>query len=143
MTHQERDALYSIGYSRLGAGYDNDAYVLAGGLINAAANLKNQYGDYPSAIQDALHQFESYALVKEGDVSRECVEATEAFWRGESRFLSEFASVRKAYLIIYEFTLHRLAPEFQDERLNEEIRRAREKHEAAMRPKSFWKNLFG
>ena len=145
----DRETYGMLGFQELGGGYDNEAYVLAGMLLCAADNLRYGQGDYPENLQEAMRQFELYALGKQREVMRNRASAEEAFWSGESCFLANFADSGKAYGILKSFELHRLSPRFHSTSFNDMIVEARAKHEAARRaeearrPKGFWESLFG
>ena len=145
MMHREQENFEMMGFYRLGGGYDNDAYLLAGILMNAAVNLKYRTGDYPEEIQQALRQFEQYALAKEDEVRRKRMKAEEAYYNGDCCALAKFADSGEAYGIIRGFDRHRLSPTFKSTSLNNDIIRARTEYSAAHQPKSkgFWESLFG
>lgn len=145
MTPQEAEGFNMLGFTRLGGGYDSDAYTLAGIIINAATNLKYHSGEYPQPLQDAMHKLEAYALAKDNEISRNRARAEESFYNGDCCFLAEFAGSYKVYNIFREFDLHRLSPNFQSTSLNQEITKARAEYAAAHppKPKGFWESLFG
>ena len=145
MTPQEAEVFNALGFHRLGGGYDNDAYTLAGIIINAAENFKYQSGDYPQQLQDAMHQLEAYALAKDEEISRNRTRAEDSFYSGQCCFLAEFAGSHKVYHIFREFDLHRLSPNFKSTALNQEITKARAEYAAAHppKPKGFWESIFG
>ena len=145
MTRQEAENFNTIGFYRLGGGYDSDAYILAGIIINAMDTLKYRSEDYPKALQDAMHKLEAYALAKDGEINRNRARAEESFYNGECCVLADFAGSHKVYNIFREFDLHRLSPDFQSPSLNQDIRNAKAKYAAAHppKPKGFWSSLFG
>ena len=145
MTPQEAAIISDIGFYNLGAGYDNDAYFLAGIIINALSTLKYSSGDYPEQLQGAMHKLEAYALAKDGEIFRKKARAEESFYTGGCCVLAEFAGSHKVYNIFKKFDLHRLSPNFQSSSLNQAIKNARAEYAATHppKPKGFWESLFG
>ncbi|MBQ4199099.1 MAG: hypothetical protein II649_04370 [Kiritimatiellae bacterium] len=145
MTQHETEAFRVIGFHHLGGGYDSDAYILAGIIINALGTLKYHSGEYPEPLQDMMHKLESYALAKDEEINRNRARAEESFYNGDSFFLAEFAGSHKVYSIFRKADLHRLSPNFQSSSLNQAIRNARTEYAAKYppKPKGFWASLFG
>ena len=145
MTPQEAESFSATGFYHLGGGYDRDAYILAGIIINALSNLKFRSGDYPEPLQDAMHKLEAYALAKDDEINRNRARAEESFWNGGCCVLADFAGSHKVYNILRNSDLHRLAPNFQSLSLNQDIKNAKAKYAAEHppKPKGFWASLLG
>lgn len=153
MTLQDARLLSMNGFYHLGAGYGDEAYILAAIIISAAETLKYSSEDYPQQLQEAMRQLEAYALSKDEEIDA----ARSRFWNAyggsfdDNEAISFYsldlnrASIYKVYEIFERFDLHRLSPSFKNASLNQKITKARAEYAMAHPPKrkGFLERLFG
>ena len=130
----------TIGLSELidwGKGYDCEFYALADAVLRALHNLKCRSGDYPESIQKPLRELEAYAWAKEPEMAEKrylnpsCTALYASYYRVEQK-------------LIRQFEFHRLIPAFQNEKINEEIKKARSEWATKHPPKKgFWASFWG
>ena len=144
MTESEKRHFCGEGFSLLGHGYDQDAYILAGVISDAVERLRYPpNGDYPQSLQDAMHHLEEYALAKDREVALMRIRSERIFANGGMRL--SYANSSKVYDLFLRFDLYRLSPNFKSASLNQRISGARA---ASVRihppkPKGFWGSIFG